>query len=104
MAEKRSMNLSTKRRISNIISYVTLAIISIVWILPFIFLVLKSFDVYNPGVTSYILPTNDAGKLIFVDELGKPTLGFGNYIYLFSSECNFLGTRRPLWISDRAGS
>ena len=75
MSEKKHMNMSTKRRIGNIVSYVTLAIISIVWIMPFIFLVFKSFDVENTGVTSYVIPRQ---------------FGFDNYVYLFSSKSNFL--------------
>ena len=75
MAEKKHMNMSTKRRIGNIVAYVTLGLISVIWILPFIFLVLKSFDVENPGVTSNVIPKS---------------FGFANYAYLFSSECNFL--------------
>ena len=70
-----SMKMSTKRRIGNIVSYITLAVISIIWIAPFVFLLLKSFDVENPGVTSNIIPK---------------AVGLDNYIYLFSSECNFL--------------
>ena len=75
MADKKHMNMSTKKRIGNIISYVLLVLISVIWITPFIFLVLKSFDIGNPGVTSKIFPEK---------------FGFGNYAYLFSSECNFL--------------
>ena len=56
MSEKKSMRLSTKRRIGNIASYITLGLISVIWIMPFIFLVLKSFDVENPGVTSNVFP------------------------------------------------
>ncbi len=75
MADKKHMNMSTKKRIGNIISYVLLVLISVIWITPFVFLVLKSFDVENPGVTSNIIPKQ---------------FGFANYAYLFSSECNFL--------------
>ena len=77
MADKKHMNLSTKRRIGNVFAYVTLAVISIIWLLPFVFLLLKSFDVENPGVTSNVFPKQ---------------FGFDNYIYLFSSssENNFL--------------
>ena len=84
MADQKHMRLSTKRRIGNIISYILLVAISIIWILPFIFLFIKSFDVYNPGVTSYIFPIDADGKFKF------EYLGFDNYIYLFSSEANFL--------------
>ena len=75
MADKKHMNMSTKKRIGNIISYVLLVLISVIWITPFVFLVLKSFDVENTGVTSNIIPKQ---------------FGFDNYAYLFSSECNFL--------------
>ena len=75
MADKKHMNMSTKKRIGNIISYVLLVLISVIWITPFVFLVLKSFDVENPGVTSNVIPK---------------AFGFDNYAYLFSSECNFL--------------
>ena len=73
--EKRSMSMSKKKVLVNTISYILLAIISIVWILPFVFLLLKSFDTGNTGVTSYIFPNK---------------WGLDNYIYLFSSDCNFL--------------
>ena len=94
MADKKHMNMSTKKRIGNIISYVLLVLISIIWITPFIFLVLRSFDVYNTGVTSYVLPVDENKHLMltYLDDKGvsHATLGFGNYAYLFSSECNFL--------------
>ncbi|MCF0108076.1 MAG: sugar ABC transporter permease [Bacilli bacterium] len=69
------MSLSRKRRIGNIASYIVLVLISIIWILPFIFLVLQSFRCENYGPVGYILPKE---------------WGLDNYIYLFSSECDFL--------------
>ena len=75
MAERKHMGMATKRRIGNIAAYITLGVISIVWILPFVFLLLKSFDVENAGPTSNIFPKQ---------------FGFDNYVYLFSSECSFL--------------
>ena len=73
--EKHSMSMSKKKKIVNTLSYIVLGLISIIWILPFIFLVLKSLDTGNTGVTRDIIPT---------------AVGFDNYVYLFSSECNFL--------------
>ncbi|MBO7573630.1 MAG: ABC transporter permease subunit [Bacilli bacterium] len=67
--------MSTKRRIGNVASYVTLALISIIWILPFVFLLLRSFDVGNTGPSSAIFPEK---------------FGFGNYIYLFTAGADFL--------------
>ena len=75
MAEKKHMSMSSKRRIGNIASYVTLALISIIWILPFVFLLLKSFDIENAGPTSAIFPRS---------------FGFDNYVYLFTSGNDFL--------------
>ncbi len=73
--EKHGMSMSKKKKIANTASYIALGLISIIWILPFIFLVLKSFDTGNTGVTRDILPS---------------AWGFDNYSYLFSSDCNFL--------------
>jgi len=73
--EKHSMSMSKKKTIVNTVSYIVLGLISIVWILPFVFLLLKSFDVGNNGVTAYVFPKQ---------------WGFNNYAYLFSSDCNFL--------------
>ena len=73
--ERKHMSMSTKRRIGNVTSYVTLALISIIWILPFVFLLLKSFDVENPGPTTAIFPKQ---------------FGFDNYVYLFTSGNHFL--------------
>ena len=49
--EKRSMSMSKKKTIVNTASYIVLGLISIIWILPFVFLLLKSFDTGNTGVT-----------------------------------------------------
>ena len=73
--EKKYASMSRRRLIGNVLSYVVLGLISIIWILPFIFLLLKSFDVGNPGVTGYVFPEH---------------WGFDNYLYLFSAEANFL--------------
>ena len=81
--EKRSMSQSKKRRIVNTASYITLSIICVVWVLPFVFLLLQSFRVESFGPTGYIFPKK---------------WGFDNYAYLFgydmathgASESNFL--------------
>ena len=75
MATKKLASLSARRRAGNIASYVGLVLISIVWIIPFIFLVLQSFDVASPGLTGNIWPDK---------------WGLDNFIYLFSAESNFL--------------
>lgn len=73
--EKHSMSMSKKRTIVNTLSYIVLGLISIIWILPFIFLVLQSFRCENTGIVNYVFPQK---------------FGFDNYIYLFSAETNFL--------------
>ena len=73
--KKHSMGMAAKRRAGNIVTYVILSLISIIWIIPFIFLLLNAFDVGNPGLTGNIWPEK---------------WGFGNFVYLFSAESNFL--------------
>ena len=73
--EKRSMGMAAKRRAGNIATYVILVMISIIWIIPFIFLILQAFDVGNPGLTGNVWPEK---------------WGLGNFAYLFSAESNFL--------------
>lgn len=75
MAEKKLASLSGRRRAGNIASYIGLTLISIVWVIPFIFLVLQSFDVASTGLTGNIWPEK---------------WGIGNFAYLFTADCNFL--------------
>ena len=75
MADKKSMSMSKKRRIGNIVTYVVLILVSVIWILPFVFLVLQSFRTENTGIVNYVFPHQ---------------WGFDNYIFLFSAETNFL--------------
>jgi len=81
--EKRSMSMSQKKRIGNTASYVVLVLISIIWIIPFVFLLLQSFRCESQGPTGYIFPRQ---------------WGIDNYAYLFgwnmktgsASDSNFL--------------
>lgn len=75
MAEKKLASLSGRRRAGNIASYIGLTLISIVWIIPFIFLILQSFDVASTGLTGNIWPDK---------------WGIDNFAYLFTADCNFL--------------
>ena len=73
---KKLASLAAKRRAGNITAYVILIIVSLIWILPFTFLVLQSFDCgTNTSISSNIIPE---------------VWGFGNFKYLFSAETNFL--------------
>jgi len=75
MANEKHASLLAKRRAGNIITYVILSLISIVWIIPFVFLIFQSLDVSTTGISSNVFPEK---------------FGFDNFIYLFSSESNFL--------------
>ncbi len=75
MMQKHSMSMSRKRTIGNLFSYIGLVLISIIWVLPFIFLVLQSFRCESTGLVGYVLPQK---------------WGLDNYIFLFSPDANFL--------------
>jgi len=72
--EKKGMGLKARRRVANIISYVVLTIISIVWLAPFVFLIFQSFETVSTGWSARVWPTK---------------WGFDNYVYLFSANANF---------------
>ena len=55
-AEKRHMGLKARSRISNTVIYVLLVIMSIVWLIPFICIVLQSFRVESTWQVGYIIP------------------------------------------------
>ena len=75
MAEKKSMGLRASRIVGNVFSYIILALISIIWLIPFVFIVLESFRVETTGQVGYVIPHQ---------------WGFDNFLYLFSPECNFM--------------
>ena len=64
---KKHMRASTKRTIGNIIAYTILILMSIIWIFPFVCIVLQSFRVESTWMTGYIIPEQ---------------WGFDNYIKL----------------------
>ena len=73
--EKHSMGMAAKKRIGNILSYIVLGLISIIWIMPFVFLVLQSFRIESLGLVGYVFPKQ---------------WGLDNYKFLFSADSNFL--------------
>ena len=73
-------NQKTRRTIGNIFAHIFLVLISIVWLFPFICIVLQSFRSYDPdveygGMTSYVIP-----KVFSLD----------NYKYLLFEDGDFL--------------
>ena len=69
-AEKRHMGMKAKSAISNTFIYIILAIMSVVWLVPFVFIVLQSFRCENTWMVGYVLPKE---------------WGFDNYIQLFKN-------------------
>ena len=69
--------MSKRAKISNTITYIILILISIVWLFPFVCLILQSFRSYitEPGgQVNYLLPK---------------TFSLDSYKFLFSEECQF---------------
>ena len=72
---KKYASLKGRRIAGNVAAYILLAIVSIVWITPFILLVLQSLRVDSSGISGDIFPA---------------VWGIDNYVWLFTSESNFL--------------
>ena len=68
---KRHMGLKALNRISNTAIYILLAVISVIWLLPFVFIVLQSFRVESTWQVGYVIPTQ---------------WGFDNYINLWNTD------------------
>ena len=69
--EKRHMGLKASARISNTIIYILLIIMSVVWLVPFICIVLQSFRVESTWTVNYVIPRQ---------------WGFDNYVGLWNSD------------------
>ena len=70
-ASKRHMGLKAANRVGNTLIHVLLTVISIVWLIPFIFILLQSFRVENTWQVGYVIPKQ---------------WGIGNYTALFDSD------------------
>ena len=80
--EKRHMGLKAKNIIGNTVIYVILVIMSLIWLIPFIAIVLQSFRVESTYMTGYIIPHK---------------WGFDNYIRLFTYKANSTD-RLPMFV------
>ncbi len=69
-----------KQATSNVLAHILLVIISIIWLFPFVGLVLTSFRSFDPKV--------EYGGM--VDYLIPKTFSLDNYRFLFSGQTNFL--------------
>lgn len=68
---KRHMGIKAANTISNIFIYILLILITIIWLIPFVFIVLQSFRVESTHMVGYIVPKD---------------WGFDNYINLFKTD------------------
>ncbi len=83
MNENKAHYRSYKRKIHtrNTLIYIFLIVLSIIWLVPFVYLLGQSFaSTYNPSVFFPFLPT--ASNI----EQGKCVLTFQNYVTLFTDE------------------
>ncbi len=71
MKEKHHMGLKTLNRVSNTGIYILLTIISIIWLIPFVFITLQSFRVESTYQVGYVIPHQ---------------WGWQNYINLWNSD------------------
>lgn len=69
--EKRHMGIKTSRAISNTVIHVLLVIISIIWLIPFVCIVLQSFRVESTWPVGYVIPQQ---------------WGFDNYIAIMKTD------------------
>jgi arabinogalactan oligomer/maltooligosaccharide transport system permease protein len=72
---KRSLGIKASNLISNSIIYVVLAVITVVWLVPFVCIVLQSFRCESTHMVGYVIPKQ---------------WGLDNYVNLFS-------TKFPVW-------
>ncbi len=78
MNDKKFASMARRRKISNIVCYIILILISIIWLFPFFGLVMQSFRSYASeygGMVDYIIPKS---------------FSLDNYKFLFSGATNFL--------------
>ncbi len=68
---KQHMGQKRKNLIANIVIYVILVLMSIIWIIPFVCIVLESFRCESTGMAGYVIPK---------------VWGFDNYVRLFTYE------------------
>ncbi len=67
----KGLGMSAKRKIGNAVVYIILVLMSIIWLIPFVCIVLQSFRVESTHEVGYVIPK---------------VWGLDNYKYLFSSD------------------
>ena len=69
--QRRHMGMKTLNRVSNSAIYILLIVISVIWLIPFVFIVLQSFRVESTYQVGYVIPQQ---------------WGLQNYINLWNSD------------------
>ena len=69
--EKRHLGLRASRAISNTVIYAILIVMSVIWLFPFVCIVLQSFRIESTGQVGYVIPQK---------------WGWDNYIAIFRSD------------------
>ena len=73
--KKDHMGIKAKKTIGNVIIYIILCLMTVIWLFPFVGILCESFRVESTGITGYIIPHQ---------------WGFDNYVKLFTdTEMNF---------------
>jgi arabinogalactan oligomer/maltooligosaccharide transport system permease protein len=72
---KRHLGIKAANAISNAFIYVLLVLITIIWLVPFVFIVLQSFEVGRTGMSGDVIPSQ---------------WGLDNYIKLFAPNSSYL--------------
>ena len=79
---KQHMGMKAASRISNTVIYVILVAMSVIWLIPFVCIVIQSFRINPTGMTRYLFVNPEAAL--------KPGLtikfGFDNYVRLWNSD------------------
>ncbi len=79
---KQHMGMKAASRISNTVVYIILVAMSVIWLIPFVCIVIQSFRINPTGMTRYLLVNPEA--------VLKPGLtikfGFDNYVRLWKSD------------------
>lgn len=56
MSAKRHMGLKASRTLSNTLIHILLIVISVIWLIPFVCILLQSFRVESTGPVGYVVP------------------------------------------------
>ena len=79
---KQHMGMKAASRISNTVVYIILVAMSVIWLIPFVCIVIQSFRINPTGMTRYLFVNPEAAL--------KPGLeirfGFDNYVRLWNSD------------------